>query len=211
MRFTAVIFVTLFSASCSSGPKLTPEQIALKDPETRGSVLSQIQIGTPRPTVEKLLGRPSSETVNMQGAQVSYTFGMDEMMEQMRPSRSASIGSTILGSLGSLAGLAGPAGGLAGGVGSSLIGAATSSSPADPMEAMNKVETFAITYQNNKVIAISRNHGGMGAMMQGMMGGAGAMGGGMDGAAGRGMLTVPDGFPRAIPLPTPTEQVLSPE
>ena len=193
---TAVYSFSL--TACSSGPTLSPEQLALKNPETRDSVLSQIQIGTPRAKVEKLLGRPSSETITAQGAQVNYTFGMDEMMEGMQPSRASSIGSSILGTLGSVAGFAGPAGGMAAGVGTGLLDAATTSSTPDPMDAMQKIETFAITYRNNQVALISKNRGGMGAMMQGLMGGAGGMGApGMAGVplesimGGRGMMEMP--------------------
>lgn len=185
----------LFLSGCSTGPKETPEQIALKSPETRDSVISQVKIGSPRSAVEKLLGRPTSEMITQSGAQATYTFGMDEMMEDMQPSTASSIGSSIVGSLGSLVGMAGPAGSVAAGVGSSVLSAATAPSMANPLAAMGKVETVDISYRNDQVVAISRSRGGMSgmrAMMGGMMGG-GMMGSPMGGMIDPSMLQ--NGFP----------------
>lgn len=170
LRFMLLAEIVVCCA-CSHGPTLTPQQEALKDPASRAKVISSLHIGDTREKVEGLLGQPSSEMMTADDAQVSYSFGMEEMMESMRPSPAASIGSSVLGTLSGLAGFAGPAGGIAAEVGTGVASAAMQGGGPNPMDGMNKIETVSISYHNGVVAALSRNRGGMGAMMNAFGGG----------------------------------------
>ena len=76
----------------------------------------------------------------------------------------------------------------------------------DPMAAMNRIESVSITYQNDRVVALSRNRGGLGGMM-------GMFSGGMGGGMGPGMMLAPQGqqFPaELIPAEMPAGNSLPP-